>query len=114
MEERRFMNGTGRGGLICVALLLFILAGSGVAYAATDPGEDVRFRPMSSETSQAGTEDPRQTVLAKPADTVTYGGAESGFSVFYNPVLLGCALGAVIVLSVGYFLIRRSRGKDAP
>jgi hypothetical protein len=53
-------------------------------------------------------------VLAKPADTVTYGGAESAFSIFYSPVLLGCGLGAVIVLAVGYFLIRRSRGKDAP
>ncbi|WP_292366515.1 MULTISPECIES: hypothetical protein [unclassified Methanoculleus] len=114
MEERRFMNGTGRGGLICVALLLFILAGSGVAHAATDPGEDVRFNPMSGETSQTGAEDTRQTVLAKPADTVAYGGAESAYSIFYNPVHLGCALGAVIVLAVGYVLIRRFRGKDAP
>ncbi len=106
------MNSNGRGGLISVALLLFILVGSGVAYAATDPGEDVRFNPMSGEISQAGTEDTRQTVLAKPADTVAYRGAESVFSVFYNPVHLGCALGAVIVLSVGYFLVRRYSGKD--
>jgi hypothetical protein len=43
-----------------------------------------------------------------------YHGSESAFSIFYSPVLLGCGLGAVIVLAVGYFLIRRSRGKDAP
>jgi hypothetical protein len=98
MKERRFMNGTGRGGVICIALLLFILAGSGIACAS--PGEDVQVDPADGE--------------APPADTVAYRGSESAFSVFYNPVLLGCGLGAVIVLLVGYFLIWRSRGKDTP
>lgn len=92
------MNGTGRGGVICIALLLFILAGSGIACAS--PGEDVQVDPADGE--------------APPADTVAYRGSESAFSVFYNPVLLGCGLGAVIVLLVGYFLIWRSRGKDTP
>ncbi len=113
MEERRFINGTGRRGLISVALLLLILAGSGVARAATDPGESVQVNPVNSEPSPAGTEDTRQTVLEEPADTVAYQGSKSAFSVFYNPVLLGCALGAVIVFPVGYFLIRKHRGKDA-
>ncbi|WP_243669119.1 hypothetical protein [Methanoculleus chikugoensis] len=54
-------------------------------------------------------------MLEQPADTAVYHGSESAFSIFYSPpVLLGCGLGAVIVLAVGYFLIRRSRGKDAP
>jgi len=114
MEERRFMNNTGRGGLICIALLLFILAGSGMAHAATAPGGDVQADPTSGGASAADLENARQTVLAEPADTTTYQGSGSAFSIFYNPVHLACALGAVIVLAVGYVLIRRSRGKDAP
>lgn len=53
-------------------------------------------------------------MLAEPADTTTYQGSADAFRLFYNPVLLGCTLGAVIVLLVGYFLARKSRGKDAP
>jgi lipoprotein signal peptidase len=92
MEERRFMNGTGRGGLICVALLLFILAGSGIV-CASPAGEG------------------QEIVLGEPADTTRYQGSGSAFSIFYNPMLLGCGFGAVIVLVLGYYLIRRSRGK---
>jgi len=114
MEDRRFANGTGRGRLIFVALLLFILAGSGMAHAATDPGEDVQVNPMNSGPSPVGTEDARQTVLGEPADRVAYRGSGSAFSLFYNPVSLACGLGAVLVLSVGYYLIRRSREKDTP
>ena len=102
MNERRFMNGTGRGGLICIALLLFILAGSGIACAS----------PGGEPPADAG--EGREAVLAEPGDTTTYHGSESAYSIFYNPVLLACGLGAVLVLAVGYFLIRRSRGKDAP
>jgi len=102
MNERRFINGTGRGGLICIALLLFILVGSGITCAS--PGGE----------PPADTGEGREAVLEQPADTVVYHGSESAFSIFYNPVLLACGLGAVIVLAVGYFLIRRSRGKDAP
>ena len=114
MEERRFMNNTGRRGLICIALLLFILAGSGIAHAATGPGGDVQADPTNGGASAADLENARQTVLGDPADTTTYQGAENVLSVFYNPVHLACALGAVIVLAVGYVLIRRSCGKDAP
>lgn len=114
MNKRRFINGTGRGGLICIALLLFILAGNGIAHAATGPGEGVQVDPTSGEASAADLENTRQTGLAEPADTTTYHGAESVFSIFYNPVHLACGLGAAIVLAVGYFLVRRSRGKDAP
>ncbi|MFA6673341.1 MAG: hypothetical protein WCS24_11895 [Methanoculleus sp.] len=102
MEERRFISGIGRRGLISVALLLFILAGSGIACAS----------PGGEPPADAG--EGREAVLAEPGDTTTYHGSESASTTFYNPVLLGCALGAVIVLAVGYFLIRRSRGKDAP
>ena len=114
MNERRFMNNTGRRGLISIALLLFILAGSGIAHAATAPGGDVQADPTSGGASAADLENARQTVLAEPGDTTTYHGSESASTIFYNPVLLGCALGAVIALAVGYFLVRRSRGKDAP
>jgi len=102
MNERRFMNSTGRRGLICIALLLFILAGSGIACAS----------PGGEPPADAG--EGRQTMLGEPADTVAYQGSESVFSAFYNPVLLGIALGAVIVLSVGYYLIRMHRRRDAP
>ncbi|MDD4566470.1 hypothetical protein L21_0580 [Methanoculleus chikugoensis] len=102
MNEKQFINGTGRGGLICIALLLFILAGSGIACAS--PGGE----------PQADAGKGREAVLGEPADTTTYQGSGSAFSIFYNPVHLACALGAVIVLAVGYVLIRRSRGKDAP
>ncbi|MDV4341926.1 hypothetical protein HL657_01770 [Methanoculleus sp. YWC-01] len=102
MEERRFISGIGRRGLISVALLLFILAGSGIACAS----------PGGEPPADAG--EGREAVLAEPGDTTTYHGSESASTTFYNPVLLGCALGAVIVLAVGYFLTRRSRGKDAP
>jgi len=108
------MNGTGRGALICIALLLFILAGSGIAHAATGPGEGVQANPTNGGASAADLENARQTGLAEPADTTTYRGAESAFTVFYNPVHLACALGAVIVLAVGYYLIRRSRGRNTP
>ncbi|ABN56077.1 MULTISPECIES: hypothetical protein [Methanoculleus] len=67
---------------------------------------DVLIDPTDGETPPA--------VLAEPADMTTYRGSGGAYSIFYNPVLLGCALGAVIVLAVGYYLIRRSRGKDAP
>ena len=102
MEERRFVSGIGRRGLISVALLLFILAGSGIACAS--PGEE--------PPADAG--EGREAVLAEPADTTTYQGSADAFRLFYNPVLLGGVLGAVIVLLVGYFLVRRSREKDAP
>ncbi len=92
------MNGTGRGGLICIALLLFILVGSGIACASL------------GEEPPADAGEGREAVLAEPADTTTYQGSADAFSLFYNPVLFG----AVIVLAVGYVLIRRSRGKDVP
>lgn len=100
VEEKQFMNGTGRKGLICIALLAFILAGSGIACAS----------PGGAPPADAG--EGREAVLEQPADTAAYHGSESAFSVFYNPMLLGCGLGAVIVLAVGYFLIWRYRGKD--
>ncbi len=96
------MNGTGRGGLICIALLLFILVGSGIACASL------------GEEPPADAGEGREAVLAEPADTTTYQGSADAFSLFYNPVLLGGVLGAVIVLAVGYVLTRRSRGKDVP
>jgi hypothetical protein len=65
------MNGTGRGGLICVALLLFILAGSGVAHAAADPDEGIQIDPTNGEALLVDTENARQTGLAEPADTTT-------------------------------------------
>ena len=102
MKEKQFINGTGRGGLICIALLLFILAGSGIACAS----------PGGEPPADAG--EGREAVLAEPGDTTTYHGSESAYSIFYNPVLLACGLGAVLVRAGGYFLIRRSRGKDAP
>ncbi|WP_292519155.1 hypothetical protein [Methanoculleus sp.] len=102
MKERKAMSNTGRRGLICIALLLLILAGSGIACAS----------PGGEPPADAG--EGREAVLAEPAGMTTYQGPDSAFSVFYNPVLLGCGLGAVIVLVVGYYLIRRSRGKDAP
>jgi len=112
MKERQVINGTGRGGLICIALLLFILAGSSIACAS----------PGGEPPGDAG--EGREAVLGEPADTTTYHGSESAFTIFsksgsvfnisYNPVHLACGLGAVIVLAVGYFLVRRSRGKDAP
>ncbi|NLT21964.1 MAG: hypothetical protein GXX82_02845 [Syntrophorhabdus sp.] len=110
------MNTIGRGRLICIALLLFILAGNGIAHAATEPGEDVQIDPTTGEASPADLENARQLVLEQPevGDTTTYHGSRSAFSVFYDPVLLGCGLGAAIVLSVGYYLIRTYRGKDAP
>jgi|BioPla2DNA2_1021312.scaffolds.fasta_scaffold57910_2 hypothetical protein len=108
------MNVSGRGRLICVLLLLFILTGGGMAHAAAQPGEDVRIDPTNGEALSVDTENARQTALQEPEDTVAYQGSESAFSVFYNPVLLGIALGAVIVLSVGYYLIRTHRRKDAP
>lgn len=102
MEDRRFANGTGRGRLIFVALLLFILAGSGIACAS--PGGE----------PPADMGEGREAALAEPADTTAYQGSNDAFSLFYNPVHLGGVLGVVIVLAVGYFLVRRSRGKDAP
>ena len=108
------MNVIGRGRLICIAMLLFILAGGGIAHAAAQPGEDVRIDPKNGEALSVDTENARQTVLEEPADTVAYQGSESAFSVFYNPVLLGVALGAVIMLLVGYYLIRTYRRRDAP
>ena len=102
------MNVIGRGRLICVVLLLFILAGSSIAHASA------QIDPTDGEALSVDTEGARQTMLEEPADTVAYQGSKSAFSVFYNPVLLGIALGAVIVLSVGYYLIRTHRRKDAP
>ncbi|HQC33679.1 MAG TPA: hypothetical protein PLG95_03000 [Methanoculleus sp.] len=67
---------------------------------------DVRVDPTGGAAVSAA--------LAEPADTTAYLGPNDAFSLFYNPVLLMCGLGAVIVLLVGYFLVRRSRGKDAP
>lgn len=110
------MNVIDRGRLISIALLLFILAGSGIAHASAQPGEDVRIDPTTDELSVADTENARQTALEKPeiGDTATYHGPKSTFSIFYNPVFLGGALGAVIVLSVGYYLIQKYRRRDAP
>lgn len=101
--KEKLVNYTGRRRLICIALLLFILAGSSMAHAATGSGEDVQVNPTGGEAPPAA--------LAEPADTTTYQGSADAFSLFYNPVLLGGVLGAVIVLAVGYVLIRRSRGK---
>ncbi|KLK88776.1 hypothetical protein SZ63_07310 [Methanoculleus sediminis] len=113
MKERRIVNVTGPGRLICFALLLFVLAGSGMACAS--PGEGVQVDPADDGTPPVDTGNGRQTVLGEPADTTTYHGSGSVFTVFYNPVLLGCGLGAVAVVSVGYVLIRRYRGgKDTP
>lgn len=110
------MNDIGRKGLFCIALLLFILTGSGIADASTYPGEDLQLDLENGGASPADTEDSRQLVLEQPeiGGTVMYHGSESAFSVFYNPVLLGYALGVVIVLSVGYCFIRTYRRKDAP
>lgn len=104
------------GRKICIALLLFILAGSGIAHASAQPGEDVQIDPTNDELSVAGTENARQTALETPGigDTAAYHGSKSAFSVFYDPVLLGVALGAVIVLSAGYYLIRTYRRRNAP
>ena len=98
--------------MISIALLLFILACSGIACAS--PGEDVQVSPTAGEEPLADTGDDREAMLAEPAGTTAYQGSDSVFSVFYNPVLLVCGLGAVIVLAIGYYLVRKSRGKDAP
>lgn len=96
--------------------MLFILAGSGIAHASAQPGEDVRIDPTNDELSVADTGNTRETALEKPeiGDTAVYNGSKSVFSAFYNPALLGIALGAVIVLSVGYYLIRIYRRRNAP
>ena len=104
--KEKLVNYTGRRRLICIALLLFILAGSSMAHAATGSGEDVQVNPTDGEAPPA--------TLAEPADMTAYQGSDDVFSLFYNPTALWCALGAVIVLLVGYFLARKSRGKDAP
>ena len=103
MREKQFTNCIGQKRLICVALLLFILIGSGIAHAATDPGEDMQANPTDGAAPSAA--------LAKPADTTAYQGSNDAFSFFYDPVTLWCALGAVIVLLAGYVLVRKSRGK---
>ena len=104
------------GRKICIALLLFILAGSGMAHASAQPDEDVRIDSTDDGFSVADTENARQTALETPGigDTAAYHGSKSAFSVFYDPVLLGVALGAVIVLSAGYYLIRTYRRRNAP
>ena len=53
----------GRGQLICVALLFFILAGSGIAHASTLPGEDVRIDPTNGEALSVDIENARQTLV---------------------------------------------------
>ncbi len=72
--------------------------------------------PATGEASPADTELYRQALLDRPAvgDTVTYSGSQSAFSVAYNPVLLWCALGALVVLSVGCYLARKYRRKGEP
>jgi len=72
MKERRFMNGTGRRGLICIALLLFVLGGSGIVCAS--PGEDVQFNPTDGEAPPADTGSTQKAVLEEPEDTVAYQG----------------------------------------
>ncbi len=47
-------------------------------------------------------------------EAATYSGAASAISVAYKPVLLWYALGALIVLAGGYYLVRRYRRKGAP
>ena len=89
---KRFLNDTGWKGLIFIDMLIFFLAGSGIV-CASPAGEG------------------QEIVLGEPADTTRYQGSGSAFSIFYNPMLLGCGFGAVIVLVLGYYLIRRSRGK---
>lgn len=103
MKEKP-VNYTDWRGLICIALLLFILAGSGIACASS--GEGVQIYPTDSGASPSA--------LVEPPDTTAYQGSSDAFSLFYNPAPLWCALGAVIVLLVGYVLVRKSRGKDAP
>jgi hypothetical protein len=108
------MNGTGRGGLICIALLLFVLIGSGVATASAPPGGDVRADSAGGGASPDDAGSAPQTLLEQPeiGDTVTYHGSEDAFSMFYEPVLLWYVLGAVIVLLLGYYLVRTYRRKD--
>jgi len=65
------MNGTGRKGLICIALLAFILAGSGIACAS--PGVS-RFRkcvqhllqPRASRVRPGSRDRPRGGLLPHP------------------------------------------------
>ncbi len=45
------MNVIGRGWLFCIALLPFILAGSGMVHASAQPGEDVRIDPTNDDLS---------------------------------------------------------------
>lgn len=112
MKERRFANGTGRRGLTCIALLFFILAGSGIACAS--PGEGVQVNSTNGEILSVDAEDVRQSALGEPPNTTAYQGSGNVFSFFYDLVIFACALGAAIMLLVGYILIRRGRGKDAP
>jgi len=104
------MNGMGRGGLICVALLLFILIGGGMAHASTYPGEGTQTVPADDEQRlYSGT----LTEFNQPVigEEITYEGSESAFSVSYKPVLLYYALGVLIALAVAYYLIRKYRRK---
>ncbi|MBR1369917.1 hypothetical protein RJ53_10685 [Methanocalculus chunghsingensis] len=74
--------------LISVSLFLFILVGSsGIIHASAQMAED--------------------------AQVVAYHGSNSAFSIFYNPAYIGCHLGFVVLLAVGYFLIRMHRRKGA-
>ncbi len=110
------MNDSGRRGLICITLLLFVLIGSGIVQAATYPDEDTAINPANGEVSPADTTDARQTVLGQPmvGETVAYRGSESAFSVAYNPMFVLYVLGAVIVVAGAYYIIRRYRRKNAP
>lgn len=67
---------------------------------------DVRIDSTGGEAASAA--------LAEPPGKTAYQGSDDAFSFFYNPTVLWCALGAVIVLLVGYILARKSLGKDAP
>ena len=86
MEGKQLVNGTGRGRLFCITLLLLILVGSGMAYTSPD-GEP-----------PADMGEVREAVLGEPADATTYQGSGNALSAFYSPVLLGFALGTVIII----------------
>lgn len=109
------MSKTGWDGLICIALLLFVLIGIVAATASVPPGGDVRADSTGGGASPDDAGSAPQTLLEQPeiGDTVAYHGSEDAYSVFYKPVLLWCVLGAVVVLLLGYCLIRKYRRKGA-
>ncbi|MDN7026220.1 hypothetical protein FGU65_15265 [Methanoculleus sp. FWC-SCC1] len=97
-------------------LLMFLLCGilvSPVNAAEVNGSQGPDYKDNSERpVAETG----RVAELDWPAtgDTVTYSGPKSAFSVAYKPVLLWYAFWALVVLSVGYYVVRKYRRKGEP